>query len=96
VYNVADDRPVRRREFYELLARLLGAPPPRFVPPAPGAPLPPHERANRRIVNRRLRGELGVSPTYPTYAEGLAASVEQAVPSSLWSPRAQEGSGGGL
>ncbi len=75
VYNVCDDRPVRRREFYMELTRLLGAPPPRFVPPAPGSPLPPHERTNRRILNRRLRGELGLTLRYPTYVEGLRGSL---------------------
>jgi nucleoside-diphosphate-sugar epimerase len=75
VYNVSDGRPVRRRDFYRLLARLLGGPEPRFVPPPPGAPLPAHERANRRILNRRLREELGVALRYPTYEEGLPASV---------------------
>jgi nucleoside-diphosphate-sugar epimerase len=75
VYNVADDRPVRRRDFYDFLARLLGAPEPRFVPPAPDAPLPGHERANRRVSNRRLRQELGVALRYPTYREGLPAST---------------------
>jgi nucleoside-diphosphate-sugar epimerase len=74
VYNVTDDRPVRRREFYDFLARLLGAPEPRFVPPAPDAPLPGHERADRRVSNRRLRQELGVELRYPTYREGLPAS----------------------
>jgi nucleoside-diphosphate-sugar epimerase len=72
--NVSDDRPVRRRDFYALLARLLGAPEPRFVPPATGVPLPGHERVNRRIVNRRLHAELGVQLRYPSYEEGLPAS----------------------
>jgi nucleoside-diphosphate-sugar epimerase len=75
VYNVCDDRPVRRREFYTELARVLGAPPPRFVPPPPGAPRPPHEGANRRILNRRLRGELGLALRYPSCVEGLRASL---------------------
>ena len=75
VYNVSDDRPVRRRDFYRLLARLLGGPEPRFVPPPPGSPLPAHERANRRILNRRLRADLGVALRYPSYEEGLPASV---------------------
>jgi nucleoside-diphosphate-sugar epimerase len=75
VYNVCDGRPVRRREFYAELARLLGAPPPRFVLPDPSAPLPPHERANRRLLGRRMREEMGVEPRYPSYVEGLRASL---------------------
>lgn len=69
VYNVADDRPVRRREFYGLLARLLGVPEPRFAPPTETRG--PH----RRIVNRRMRSELRVTLQYPTFEEGLPASV---------------------
>jgi nucleoside-diphosphate-sugar epimerase len=69
VYNVCDDGPVRRRDFYALLARLLGAPPHRFA-----APLRP-EGAGRRVVNRRLREELAVALRYPSYAEGLPASL---------------------
>ena len=69
VYNVCDDRPVRRHDFYALLARLLGASPPRFA-----APLLP-EGANRRVVNHRLREELGVALRYPSYEQGLPASL---------------------
>jgi nucleoside-diphosphate-sugar epimerase len=68
VYNVCDDRPVRRRDFYALLAELLGTPAPRFVPG-------PDKRANRRISNRRLREELGLPLRYPTCAEGLRVAV---------------------
>jgi nucleoside-diphosphate-sugar epimerase len=75
IYTVSDDTPVQRRDFYTCLARLLGAPPPRFVPPEPGTPPPPHERANRRVQNRRLRQELNVALRYPNYETGLAASI---------------------
>ncbi len=74
-YNVSDGAPVPRRRFYARLAELLGAPPPRFVPPPPGA-MPPHERAHRRIVSRRVREELRVRLQYPSYESGLVASVE--------------------
>jgi nucleoside-diphosphate-sugar epimerase len=67
--NVADGSPVRRRDFYARLAELLGAPPPRFVPPA--AP----DRVNRRLSNRRMIDRLGVVLRYPTYDEGLRASL---------------------
>jgi nucleoside-diphosphate-sugar epimerase len=73
VYNVSDDRPVRRGEFYHRLASVLGVPAPRFVRPDPA--LPAREQANRRIVNRRMREELGVKLRYPSFEEGLAASV---------------------
>jgi nucleoside-diphosphate-sugar epimerase len=69
IYNVADDHPVRRREFYTRLAELLGAPAPRFVPANAVA-----VNTNRRIGNRRLRRELGVPLRYPSCAEGLPAS----------------------
>jgi nucleoside-diphosphate-sugar epimerase len=74
-YNVADDTPVPRRAFYELLAELLGAPPPRFVAPS-GNVQPPHELAHRRISNRRMREELGVHLKYPSFREGLPATLE--------------------
>ncbi len=72
IYNVCDDQPVRRRAFYTRMAELLGAPAPWFPPPVEGHT---EERVNRRIVNRRMREELGVTPRYPSYEEGLAASV---------------------
>jgi nucleoside-diphosphate-sugar epimerase len=73
--NICDDQPVRRREFYTELARRLGAPPPRFVPPPADQLPPPHEMANRRIRNRQIREELHVDLQYATYIAGLAASV---------------------
>ncbi len=74
IYNVCDDQPVRRRDFYTALARVLGAPPPRFVAPALAA-LPPHEQANRRIRNMRMKEELRAELQYAGYVQGLAASV---------------------
>jgi nucleoside-diphosphate-sugar epimerase len=74
-YNICDDQPVRRRDFYIELARVLGAPPPCFVTPAPDQPAPPHEKANRRIRNGRMKEELHVELRYAGYVAGLAASV---------------------
>ncbi len=74
IFNVADDQPVKRIDFFSRLAELLGASPPRFEPPSSGA-LPPHEQTHRRISNRRMRSELGVQLAYPSYREGLLASV---------------------
>ena len=70
-YHVADDAPVRRRDFYTLLADLLNAPPARFDPrPEPGA-------ANRRVSNRAARERLGWVPRYPSYRQGLPAAVAE-------------------
>jgi nucleoside-diphosphate-sugar epimerase len=66
-YNVADDTPVTRRDFYTHLAELLGAPQPKFEGDEPGA--------NRRVSNARAKAELGWSPRFAGYREGLPPSV---------------------
>jgi nucleoside-diphosphate-sugar epimerase len=72
IYNVSDGTPVRRREFFVELAKLLGAAEPRFVEPPAGTP---HERGNRRVRNRRLREELKVPLRYVDYREGIRAAL---------------------
>lgn len=67
-YLIADDEPVRRRNFYTRSAELLGAPPAAFQPPAT-----PTAEPNRRASNRKAREELGFMPRYPSYREGLQA-----------------------
>lgn len=67
---VSDDRPIRRRAYYEALARLVGAPPPVFDASAQGSADP-----GKRCDNRRLRDELGVSLEFPTIDEGLPHAV---------------------
>jgi len=56
------------------MAELLGTPPPRFESSLHDQALPPHLRANRRLVNRRMRQELQVALRYPSFEEGLPAS----------------------
>jgi nucleoside-diphosphate-sugar epimerase len=68
VYNVVDERPVRRKDFYGALARLLGAPPVCFAPAGP-------EPADRRVCGARLRADLGLALRYPDYERGLADSL---------------------
>ena len=71
-YTIADDEPVPRRAFYTHLAGLLGGPPAAFAHrPEPGA-------AHRRVSNRTAKAELGWSPAYPSYREGLAQAVNTA------------------
>ena len=75
VYVVSDDRPVERREYYALVARLLGAPPPRFEPASSGRGESVHDDVNRRISNRRMRESLGVSLMYPDIQSGVPAAL---------------------
>jgi nucleoside-diphosphate-sugar epimerase len=77
IYNVSDGHPARRRDFYTRMAEALGAPPPRFVLPTLDT-LPPHETANRRISNQRLREELKVELKYPHFMDGLRQCREKA------------------
>jgi nucleoside-diphosphate-sugar epimerase len=86
IYNVSDDAPVRRRDFYTLLAHLLNAPPPHFAPPPTDRPPPPHELAHRRVRSPRLHAALGMQLRYPSYRIGLPASLAPAAPRTTSSP----------
>ncbi|MFO0809858.1 MAG: SDR family oxidoreductase [Gemmataceae bacterium] len=68
VYNVVDNEPVKRHDYFVHLARLVGAPPVVFAPEQPSR----GRTTNRRVSNRRMREQLGVELIYPTYREGLA------------------------
>jgi nucleoside-diphosphate-sugar epimerase len=70
-YLVTDDRPVRRREYYGLLASLVGAPEPVFQFDPSGKP----GGLNKRCSNARLKTELGDILCFPTIESGLAQAV---------------------
>lgn len=70
LYCVSDDHPVLRRDFYELSARLLNAPKPRFV-----APSPSEYGGNRRVANRQFKTCFGWQPQYPGIETGLQTCI---------------------
>lgn len=74
IYNVSDDEPVRRKDFFTWLAgRLHRTLPP---PPSPETATGPYRRAtDKRISNRRLRQELGYHCRYPTFREGYESLI---------------------
>jgi len=81
VYNVTDDEPAPPQTVIEHAARLTGLP----LPPEVDfetADLSPMARSfygeNKRVRNRLIREELGVSLAYPTYREGLAILAGEA------------------
>jgi nucleoside-diphosphate-sugar epimerase len=70
--NVADDDPSPIGEVADTLAARLGLPPPPRVPPSSVSPeLAGMLTADRRIVNRRLKEELGVTLRYPSWRSEL-------------------------
>jgi nucleoside-diphosphate-sugar epimerase len=73
-YVIADGHPVRRRDYYAEAARRLGTPPPRFEP-APLDPSLARGAADKRVRTDRMQRELPVQLAYPSYVEGLAASL---------------------
>lgn len=80
VYNLGDDEPHRASEFACLAARLHGLPEPEWVTPEEAAARLSSSRlrrktTNKRVRNRRLREELKVDLRYPSFREGLPASV---------------------
>lgn len=72
-YLIADDEPVPRRAFYTQAAEILGAPRAAF---APGFTSPTTAKeANRRIQNAKAKRQLGFTPMFPTYREGLRHAI---------------------
>ena len=73
-YNLSDDRPCDQNTVMEAAARLLGVPPPPFVPLDT---LSPQARAfyaeNRRVANGKGKRILGWTPAYPDFVSGLRA-----------------------
>jgi nucleoside-diphosphate-sugar epimerase len=74
IYNVADDEPAPPQDVVTFAADLLGmAPPPEI--PFEAAELSPMAASfygeNKRVRNDRIKRDLRVVLTYPTYREGL-------------------------
>ena len=80
VYNVCDDDPAPPAAIVTYAAELLGIEPPPLVP-LEAAGLSPMARSfyddNKRVANRLIKTELGVSLRYPDYRTGLAAILAE-------------------
>jgi nucleoside-diphosphate-sugar epimerase len=79
VYNVCDDQPAAPEAVVAHAAALLGVPAPPLVP-FEAAGLSPMARSfyddNKRVSNRLIKSELGVTLRYPDYRAGLAAILK--------------------
>jgi nucleoside-diphosphate-sugar epimerase len=80
VYNVSDDDPSPPADVVAHAAALLQMPAPRLVP-LKAAGLSPMALSfyddNKRVSNRLIKTELGVSLRYPDYRAGLAAILAE-------------------
>lgn len=76
IYNVCDDLPAPQADVMTYGATLLGMTPPPLVALS-DASLSEMARSfyaqNRRVKNNKIKQSLGITLTYPTYKEGLAA-----------------------
>jgi nucleoside-diphosphate-sugar epimerase len=80
IYNVVDDEPLRRRDYFGALASALGAPRPKFFPAwmrhLVGS-LGETMARSQRMSNRKLRDASGWRPAYPSVREGWPATIRQ-------------------
>jgi nucleoside-diphosphate-sugar epimerase len=81
VYNAADDSELCMGDWFDLVADRAGLPRPPRIARAHAeqripAPLRSFMSESRRLVNRRLKTELGVRLRYPTVFEGLPARID--------------------
>jgi nucleoside-diphosphate-sugar epimerase len=75
LYCVSDGQPVVRADYYNELARLVGAPPPKFIDPLSDSPAAQRAGSDKRISNALLMQELAPELLYPSYREGVRAIV---------------------
>ena len=75
LYVVSDGQPAQRGDYYCELARLLGAPAPRFVEPTADSPAAQRAASDKRVNPRRMFADLRPTLLYPSYRDGLAAIV---------------------
>ena len=79
LYNVVDDEPLRRREYFDTLAAALVVKPPRLLPgwtKALMGSLGETLARSLRISNRKLRGESAWKPKYPSVRDGWPEIVQ--------------------
>ena len=74
IYNAVDDEPVNQANFFQWLAATVGKYPPPSVPENP-AENRKRGATNKRVLNRRLKMELGCQFKYPNFRKGYTAEI---------------------
>jgi nucleoside-diphosphate-sugar epimerase len=73
-YLVTDGSPVVRGEYYREVARQLGAPPPQFDTSGDSSRIA-RAAGDKRVCCGRIVRELGFTPRYKNFCQGIAASL---------------------
>jgi len=74
IYNAVDDEPVSQANFFQWLAATVGKYPPPSVPENPDENRK-RGATNKRVVNRKLKMELGYQFRYPNFRKGYTAEI---------------------
>ena len=83
IYNASDDGPMKMGDFFDLIADRAGLKRPPRVSRAEAVRRVTNEMfsfmsESRRLVNRRMKAELGVQLRYPTVADGIPMTAPTA------------------
>ncbi len=76
IYNLVDDEPIMLVHFYRWLSETLG----KWMPPFVQEDSEEHRkrgRTNKKVLNRRLKMELGFTFKYPTFRQGYSAEIQR-------------------
>lgn len=76
VYNAVDDEPVAEVHFYRWLSETLGKWMPPFAPEEEGE-LRKRGATSKKVLNRKLKMELGYRFKYPTFRQGYTAEIQR-------------------
>lgn len=74
VYNVVDDEPVSQLHLFRWLSDATGKPMPPYATPEQSRS---RNSTHKRVLNRRLKMELGVQLKYPNFRQGMTAEIQR-------------------
>jgi nucleoside-diphosphate-sugar epimerase len=76
IYNAVDDEPVPQIHFFRWLSETLG----KNMPPFGDEPAPAGRKravTHKKVLNRKLKAELGLRFKYPTFRQGYSAEIQR-------------------
>jgi len=76
IYNAVDDEPVPQIHFFRWLSETLGKNMPPFVSEAAAADAK-RGVTNKKVLNRKIKMELGCRFRYPTFRQGCTAEIQR-------------------